>query len=87
MTFEQVKIVWLMMVAQGGRRLYESLVLVDWEEFGTNKKMSMMFGGHWVMGMAFYVATSVAFWVEGIRESNLSFPDSRQPVYLSDLCD
>ncbi|KAK5173787.1 uncharacterized protein LTR77_002468 [Saxophila tyrrhenica] len=66
MTFEQVKVTWIMMLVQGGRRLYESLVYVEWEEFGTDKKMSMMWGGHWVMGMAFYMATSVAFWIEGI---------------------
>lgn len=68
MTFEQLKITSVMMLMQGARRLYESLILVDWEEFGTDKKMSMMFGGHWALGLFFYTATSIAVWIEGIRE-------------------
>lgn len=68
MTFEQLKIIVVMMLVQGGRRLYESLILVDWEEFGTDKKNSMMFGGHWVLGLFFYTATSIAIWIEGIRK-------------------
>jgi 3-oxo-5-alpha-steroid 4-dehydrogenase 3 / polyprenol reductase len=67
MSFEALKITWVMMLVQAGRRLYESLTLVEWEEFGTNKKQSMMFGGHWVLGLVFYTATSVSFWIEGIR--------------------
>ncbi len=68
MTFEQLKVTWVMLLVQGGRRLYESLIFVEWEEFGTDKIMSKMWGGHWAMGLAFYIATSVAFWIEGIRK-------------------
>ena len=69
MSFEQVQITWLMLLVQGCRRLYESLVLVDWEEFGADKKQSMMFGGHWLLGLWFYTLTSVAIWVEGTRKT------------------
>ncbi|KAK3713034.1 hypothetical protein LTR37_008719 [Vermiconidia calcicola] len=68
MSFEQIKITWIMMLVQGGRRLYECLTLTEGEEenFGSNRPASMMFAGHWVLGMLFYSALSVAFWIEGI---------------------
>ena len=71
MTFEQVKITWVMMAVQGGRRLYECLTLtkVEGETFGSGSGTgSQMWIGHWVLGIAFYIAMSVAVWVEGIRE-------------------
>ena len=69
MTFEQVKITWAMILVQGGRRMYESLTLSEEDEFGTESKTgSKMWGGHLILGLLFYVATSVAFWVEGVRK-------------------
>jgi 3-oxo-5-alpha-steroid 4-dehydrogenase 3 / polyprenol reductase len=61
MSFTQLQTTWAMMLVQSGRRLYECLDLPSSSE-------SQMFVGHWVLGMAFYMATSVAVWVEGIRE-------------------
>ncbi|KAK3723520.1 hypothetical protein LTR37_001772 [Vermiconidia calcicola] len=80
MSFEQVKITWIMMLVQGGRRLYECLTLTEGEEesFGSSRPASMMFAGHWVLGMLFYSALSVAFWIEGIpalEAHQLSFRD------------
>ncbi|SMR51890.1 unnamed protein product [Zymoseptoria tritici ST99CH_3D1] len=58
MSFEQVAVIWLMMFIQGSRRLYECLVL-------SAPSKSKMWIGHWALGILFYVATSVAVWVEG----------------------
>ena len=69
MTFEQVKITWVMVLVQGGRRMYESLTLSEEDAFGSDiKSSSRMWGGHLSLGLAFYVATSVAFWIGGIRK-------------------
>lgn len=62
MTFPQLQTTWAMLFAQSARRLYECLDLPSSSE-------SQMFVGHWVMGIAFYAATSVAVWVEGIGKS------------------
>jgi 3-oxo-5-alpha-steroid 4-dehydrogenase 3 len=58
MTFHQVFIVWLTVLAQGVRRLYEC------KAFSRPSK-STMWVGHWVLGMAFYIGLSVAIWIEG----------------------
>lgn len=62
MSFSQLQTTWAMMLIQSARRLYECLDLPSSSE-------SQMFAGHWIMGLAFYIATSVAIWIEGIRES------------------
>ncbi|KAK1819406.1 hypothetical protein LTR12_006232 [Friedmanniomyces endolithicus] len=59
MTARQVAVAWAMLMVQGSRRLYESL------EFAKPSKSRMWFV-HWVLGVGFYTATSVAVWVEGI---------------------
>ena len=61
MTFRQVLITWTLMLTQGSRRLYECL------EFARPSSSQMWFG-HWVLGMSFYIATSISVWVEGIGE-------------------
>ena len=79
MRFEQVKIAWLMLLVQGGRRLYECLSLSKEDIFSVeNTSTSKMWGGHWLLGLAFYAATSVAIWVEGVwalEEHELSYRD------------
>lgn len=79
MTFEQVKITWLMLLAQGCRRLYESLSLSKEDIFSVeNDSASQMWGGHWLLGLGFYAATSVAIWIEGIpavADHTLSYQD------------
>ena len=67
MSFEQVKITWVLMLIQGGRRLYESLASIqfDFNEVGTESRMWV---GHWVVGLLFYFGVSVGVWVEGIRK-------------------
>jgi 3-oxo-5-alpha-steroid 4-dehydrogenase 3 len=60
MTFHQVFIVWLVVLAQGSRRLYEC------HAFSRPSK-STMWVGHWILGMAFYLGLSVSIWIEGTQ--------------------
>lgn len=60
MTIPQITVTWLFLLAQATRRLYESLVL-------TPPSHARMWIGHWVIGVLFYIGTSVAVWIEGIR--------------------
>lgn len=60
MTFHQVAITWLAVLAQGSRRLYEC------NAFSRPSK-STMWIGHWALGIAFYIGLSVAVWIEGVR--------------------
>ncbi|KAK4554862.1 hypothetical protein LTR86_008010 [Recurvomyces mirabilis] len=59
MTYRQIILTWLLLLLQGSRRLYESL------EFSRPSK-SRMWIGHWMIGIGFYMATSIAIWIEGI---------------------
>ena len=67
MTFRQVVVVWALLLLQGSRRLYECHVLLK-------PSKSQMWFGHWVLGIAFYVATGLAVWGEGIGKSSLPHP-------------
>lgn len=58
MTVKQVQLVWLMIFAQGSRRLFECLSL-------SKRSQSQMWVGHWILGVLFYVCTNVAIWIEG----------------------
>lgn len=62
MTLEQVVICWLLMVTQAGRRLFECVTL------GARSQTSMWVG-HWLVGLGFYAAMSIAVWIEGPRKS------------------
>lgn len=62
MSMPQVSLLWIMMIIQGGRRLIESI------SFG-RRSSSTMWIAHWAVGIAFYVATSVAIWIEGLCRS------------------
>lgn len=62
MSFTQLQTTWAMLLVQSARRLYECIDLPSSSD-------SQMFVGHWAMGLAFYLATSVAVWVEGIGKS------------------
>ena len=67
MSFEQVKITWLMMFAQGLRRLCECLYLYGPSKSEPQRSTSKMQAWIWVLGLGFYAAMSVAVWVEAIR--------------------
>lgn len=60
MTFDQVVITWIAVLAQGCRRLYEC------HAFSRPSK-STMWVGHWAIGLAFYVGLNIAIWIEGAR--------------------
>ena len=62
MTMGQVVIVWGMMVCQAGRRVYEHAAFIR----ASTSKMLLL---HWVLGLSFYICTSVAVWVEGSSEN------------------
>lgn len=61
MSKDQVYMVWLLMLAQGVRRLYESLFIM-------RPSTSSMWILHWALGLTFYAAMGIAVFVEGIRE-------------------
>lgn len=69
MRFEQVVVTWLLMFAQGSRRLYECIAL-------SAPSKSKMWIGHWALGILFYVGTGLAVWIEGARESSAPLPYS-----------
>lgn len=58
MTLEQVYLVWFLMLLQGVRRLVESYTY-------TSTSKSGMWFGHWILGLAFYIAINIAVWIEG----------------------
>lgn len=57
-TIGQVGLAWTMMFLQGSRRLYEDSLV-------HGKSKSTMWIVHWVLGLSYYLFTSVAVWVEG----------------------
>jgi 3-oxo-5-alpha-steroid 4-dehydrogenase 3 len=57
-TVHQVVVVWALLLIQGSRRLYECVYV-------TAPGTSKMWVGHYLLGIAFYIAMSVAIWVEG----------------------
>jgi len=67
MSFEQLKITWLMMFAQGLRRLHECLYLNGSSKSGRQRSTSKMRAWIWILGLGFYAAVSIAVWVEAIR--------------------
>jgi hypothetical protein len=49
-----------MMTVQGARRLYECITL-------TKPSQSKMWSVHWIIGLAYYLAMTMAVWIEGMR--------------------
>ncbi|OJJ47659.1 hypothetical protein ASPZODRAFT_15109 [Penicilliopsis zonata CBS 506.65] len=71
MSFNQVILCCLLMLAQGSRRLYESFLFAK----PSSSKMGF---AHWLMGIAFYLGMGVAIWIEGtgnLLSKKLSFDD------------
>ncbi|PYH95017.1 3-oxo-5-alpha-steroid 4-dehydrogenase [Aspergillus ellipticus CBS 707.79] len=58
MSVQQVFLCWAFMLIQGGRRLYECNAFFK-------PSSSRMWFVHWVVGLAFYLAVSIAVWIEG----------------------
>jgi len=59
MTLGQVWLLWVLLFIQGIRRLVECYVF-------SKPSKSSMHVTHWLIGLAFYTADSIAIWVEGI---------------------
>ncbi|KAK3692740.1 hypothetical protein B0T22DRAFT_475625 [Podospora appendiculata] len=60
-TLEQVTVAWAVMFLQACRRLYEHATVLG----QSNSKMWVV---HWLLGLCFYLFTSVAIWAEGSSE-------------------
>lgn len=58
MSINQVILVWSLMSLQGARRLYEYVTII-------RPSSSKMWIVHWLLGVAFYLCTSISIWVEG----------------------
>ncbi|EON63413.1 hypothetical protein W97_02640 [Coniosporium apollinis CBS 100218] len=59
MTANQVLLTWTLMLAQGMRRLYESVAF-------SKPSKSQMWIPHWLLGLLFYMMMNIAVWVEGV---------------------
>ncbi|PYI06352.1 hypothetical protein BO78DRAFT_117711 [Aspergillus sclerotiicarbonarius CBS 121057] len=58
MSIQQVFLCWVLMFIQGVRRLYECNAF-------SKPSSSKMWFVHWLVGLAFYLAVSIAVWIEG----------------------
>ncbi|KAA8644675.1 putative 3-oxo-5-alpha-steroid 4-dehydrogenase [Aspergillus tanneri] len=58
MSLNQVFLCWVLMLVQGARRLVECFSF-------SKPSSSQMWFGHWLIGITFYVAVTVAIWIEG----------------------
>lgn len=67
MKLGEIYLAWTLLALQGSRRLYESLFIFK-------PGSSQMSFGHWITGLAFYVAMGVSVWIEGA--SKLQRPES-----------
>ncbi len=63
LSMSQIALMWSLMAVQGLRRLAESLLL------GKSSASKMWFV-HWILGILFYVAMSIAVWIEGAGTSS-----------------
>ncbi|KAJ9668198.1 hypothetical protein H2201_001627 [Coniosporium apollinis] len=59
MTANQVLLAWTLMLAQGMRRLYESVAF-------SKPSKSQMWIPHWLLGFLFYTLMNIAVWIEGV---------------------
>ena len=73
MTSSQVVAVWLLMLCQATRRLYECVVTIK-------PSKSKMWFVHWALGLSFYIGISLAIWIEG---SGTNPPGSPCPALLT----
>ncbi|EMD01161.1 hypothetical protein BAUCODRAFT_118870 [Baudoinia panamericana UAMH 10762] len=79
MTFRQVLVTWALMLVQSSRRLYECLQFA-------RPSTSKMWIGHWLLGIGFYGAMSIAVWVEGIPAiQNYTFSWNDLPITMPNL--
>jgi 3-oxo-5-alpha-steroid 4-dehydrogenase 3 len=67
MTLEQAFVAWLLMALQGSRRLCESLLMFK-------PGPSPMWFIHWALGLSYYIAMSLAVWVEGSSTFSIFTP-------------
>ncbi|KAL8669569.1 MAG: hypothetical protein Q9168_005851 [Polycauliona sp. 1 TL-2023] len=74
-SMDQVALMWSLMAIQGVRRLAESVLL------GKSSASKMWFV-HWILGILFYIATTIAVWIEG-AETLLHTPSPLKTITIS----
>jgi 3-oxo-5-alpha-steroid 4-dehydrogenase 3 len=62
MKIDQLVVLWVVMLLQGSRRLYESYAY-------ERSSRSTMWIGHWLMGLGFYLFINISIWIEGVGSS------------------
>ncbi|KAF8466963.1 hypothetical protein BDZ91DRAFT_724532 [Kalaharituber pfeilii] len=72
-SMDQIVLAWLCMFAQGVRRYYETVYV-------SKKSNSQMWFVHYLLGLAYYVATGMAIWVEG-KGTLLIHPDFKGKLF------
>lgn len=79
MSLYQVLLCWALLMVQAFRRLFESVVFAK----PSSSSSSRMWFVHWLLGIAFYMAASIAIWIEGAgmlgEERTNEKPTSNQP--------
>ncbi|KAE8145003.1 hypothetical protein BDV25DRAFT_79443 [Aspergillus avenaceus] len=73
MSINQIFLCWVLMFVQGVRRLHECFSF-------SKPSSSQMWFAHWLVGIAFYLAISIALWIEGtgtLLSYNMSLDDLR----------
>lgn len=59
MSVNQIVLCWTLLAAQGLRRLFECMTLAK------KSAQSKMWFGHYIFGLAYYITTGIAIWIEG----------------------
>lgn len=76
----QVVLLWSMMFLQGGRRLFESLVLV---KPGSKSTMWIV---HWLLGNVFYIVMSLSVWIEGSGKTSHVLSETNHGRLITPTC-
>jgi 3-oxo-5-alpha-steroid 4-dehydrogenase 3 len=75
--FSQLQLVWGSMLLQGFRRLLET-------RFFSSSSKSRMWGGHWALGLLFYLTVNMAIWVDTASDADAPFPYNWLPKKAPD---
>ncbi|KAK7523869.1 3-oxo-5-alpha-steroid 4-dehydrogenase-domain-containing protein [Phyllosticta citriasiana] len=70
----RIHLAWLLMLAQGLRRLFESTCIS--KPSSSSSSSSSMWVTHWLLGLFFYAAMSVAVWIEASQTLQAGDPSA-----------
>lgn len=97
MTLSQIFLVWILYLVQSTRRVYECISLSPSppptskpksETQSKSTARSRMWIGHYLLGLAFYLATNMAIWVEGVPDvvqREISHPHPKSELHVFPL--